>query len=309
MTDQNDEKYAKAAKQSRRDLLGFIVIVVIIIAADFVYLNSAPSSASPVLKKSPLSISAFDAEPSTESLEILEALVQRHDATVRSIKEQVDFFEKDSSAQAAAKALQDTTRKLLHKRYGMQEPYRVAVDLEFQDTMPDFAENGKQGSFVIELAPSSLQPHSIYTFLEVSRQWKEGGAFHRIAPHVLQVMVKTHSKIQHLAFQEYSPEYPHKERTVGYAGRPSGPAWYVSIIDNSRNHGPGSQQKRNPYEADSCFGTVIDGWDSVIRITKVQGEGFLSDANKHVLIKTMTIQTPSAGGDGSYVAWHDAEGT
>jgi hypothetical protein len=239
------------------------------------------------------------------TLEALQALVVHHDENVRKIKAEVDIFETDPNAQAAAKVLQDFTRKLLHKRYGHQEPYRVAVELEFQDTIPDFAENGKDGSFLIELAPSSLQPHSIYTFLEVARQWK-GGAFHRIANHVLQAMVKTHT-VKHLAFQEYSPEYPHKKGTVGYAGRPSGPAFYVSIQDNSSNHGPGSQQKHNPHEADSCFGTIIEGWDHVLRIRKVQGEGFLGDAKKHVLIKSMTIQVPSSGDPDTYVTWHDTE--
>jgi cyclophilin family peptidyl-prolyl cis-trans isomerase len=233
-----------------------------------------------------------------ESEENIIKAVQHLDEQVRAIKAKVDIFETDPQAKEAAKKLQAATQQLLHKRYGTEEPYRVVVDLEFQDTIPDFAEKGKDGSFTIELAPSTLQPHSIYTFLEVARNWN-GGAFHRIAPHVLQVMVKTHT-IKHLAFQEYSPEYPHKERTVGYAGRPSGPAWYVSIQDNSRNHGPGSQQQHNPYEADSCFGTVVEGYEHVLRIKKVPGTGFLGDAKKHVIIKNMTIQVPR---NGAYETW------
>lgn len=327
-----DEKYAKAAKQSQRNLLAVVAIVLMMLAAlscgiDFTSngskSTSSESSSAPLLKqkKSPLPGDENHAShkviaPSSNfqpSIKELEDLVKRHDAAVRSIKAEVKWFEMDERAQAAAKILQDSTRTLLHKRYGPKEPYRVVVGLEFQDTMPDFAENGKDGSIVIELAPSSLQPHSIHTFLEVSRQWKEGSAFHRIAPHVLQVMVlqKSHDpeiKVKHLAFQEYSPEYPHKQRTVGYAGRPSGPAWYVSLIDNTRNHGPGSQQTQNPYEADSCFGTVIGGWeDSVLRMTKVPGKEFLSDVKKHVLISSVTIQVPSSRGDGTYVPWHDDE--
>eukprot|EP00545_Synedropsis_sp_CCMP1620_P000811 CAMPEP_0119014516 /NCGR_PEP_ID=MMETSP1176-20130426/9874_1 /TAXON_ID=265551 /ORGANISM="Synedropsis recta cf, Strain CCMP1620" /LENGTH=308 /DNA_ID=CAMNT_0006967707 /DNA_START=123 /DNA_END=1049 /DNA_ORIENTATION=+ len=302
MSDRGDEKYAKAAKQSRRDVLGVAVVLVIVAAyCCFVFFNNGTPT-MPLKKKAHLIDSTHDIEQ--PSMAELQALVVQHDASVRSIKEQVDIFETDPGAQAAATLLQEATRKLLHRRYGVKEPYRVKVELEFQDTIVDFEEHGKDGSFTVELAPSALQPHSIYTFLEVSRQWK-GGAFHRIAPHVLQVMVKTHT-IKHLAFQEYSKDYPHKQRTVGYAGRPSGPAFYVSIQDNSRNHGPGSQQKHNPYEADSCFGTVVEGWeDSVLRITKVQGNGFLGDAKKHVLIKSMTVQVPDSSGN--YVVWHDAE--
>jgi hypothetical protein len=101
---------------------------------------------------------------------------------------------------------------------------------------------------------------------------------------------------------------PHKLGTVGYAGRPSGPAWYVSILDNTKNHGPGTQQKHNPYEADSCFGTVIDGFDDEVqRIKKMPGNGFLDDKNKHVLIKDMDILVPGTGPDAvdGYVKWKE----
>lgn len=101
---------------------------------------------------------------------------------------------------------------------------------------------------------------------------------------------------------------PHKLGTVGYAGRPSGPAWYVSILDNTKNHGPGTQQKHNPYEADSCFGTVIHGFDDEVqRIKKMPGNGFLDDKNKHVLIKDMDILVPGTGPDvvDGYVKWKE----
>jgi len=43
---------------------------------------------------------------------------------------------------------------------------------------------------------------------------------------------------------------------MGYAGRPGGPAFYISIEDNTRNHGPGSQGSET--EADGCFGRLAD---------------------------------------------------
>jgi hypothetical protein len=42
-------------------------------------------------------------------------------------------------------------------------------------------------------------------------------------------------------FSFAKPEFPHVPGTLGYAGRLGGPAFYISTIDNSRNHGPGSQ--------------------------------------------------------------------
>ena len=310
MLRKDDEKYAKAnAKITKRVQLflrasAVVAILVFTFRLGSVYYASrADFSDSKGLRHSNglKEIKKPDV-PMLPTLEELDQKVAELDSKVREIRKRVDIFETDKEGQAAAKELQAATRQVLHRRFGTKEPYRVVVELEFQRSIKDFAENGSHGSFTIELARSALQPHSIHTFLEIARQW-HGGAFHRIANHVLQVMVETHT-IRHLAFQEYSPAYPHKERTVGYAGRPSGPAWYVSIEDNSKNHGPGSQQDHNPFEADSCFGTVIEGYDQhVLRIRKVEGMGFLGDAKKHVLIKSMTIQVP--GESGNYELWHD----
>ncbi|KAL7559056.1 hypothetical protein ACA910_018411 [Epithemia clementina (nom. ined.)] len=247
-----------------------------------------------VLKKS-----KSDSEP------LLVQRVQVLDHEVRQIKASLpagSFMETDEKGVAASKRLQDATRLLLAERYGDREPYRVKVGLKFQPSNPTTAEQGEDGSFVIELAPSTLQPHSIFTFLEIARHWSEKkGAFHRRANHVLQVMVRG-NKVPHLAFQEYSKEYPHQKGTVGYAGRPSGPAWYVSIQDNTDNHGPGSQQQANPYEADSCFGKIVEGFQTTVldRVTKMPGSGFL-EASAHVLIDSMTILVPKV--DGEYEEW------
>jgi hypothetical protein len=87
------------------------------------------------------------------------------------------------------------------------------------------------------MAPSRLQSHSVFSFLEVARarQWK-GGAFHRKAGHVLQVMIL--GGFKHLAFQEYSEDYPHMMDAVGYAGRPSGPAWYLVRLHHGQYREP-----------------------------------------------------------------------
>jgi len=243
--------------------------------------------------------------------EELQATVDKLDAEVRKIKETGVIMESNRESLITTAKLQDATRKLLVKRYGSVEPYRVRIDLEFQPSIPDYEENGSKGSILIEMAPSSLVPHSVYTFMEEAKNWMMGiwmmGAFHRVAGHVLQVTVGFSNPVKHLAFQEYSEKYPHKKGTVGYCGRPSGPCWYVSIQDNTRNHGPGSQQKKNPYEADACFGHIIEGFDDVVvkRITRMPGgPGFINDPTKHVLIKRMTIYVPVSddAADG-YVEW------
>merc|ERR1712079_978889 len=120
--------------------------------------------------------------------------------------------------------------------------------------------------------------------------------FHRNAGHVLQAQVSMgqEAAFRSLTFQEYHPEYPHVEGTLGFAGRPGGPAFYISTVDNTRNHGPGSQGSKT--EADSCFGKVVEGHDVVQRLFKVWGKkengfavssrmGFLDKAEQYAKIK------------------------
>ena len=67
--------------------------------------------------------------------------------------------------------------------------------------------------------------------------------------------------IDKLSFQEYSAQYPHTQWTVGLAGRPSGPDFYINKIDNTIRHGPGGQMHTGEMhnEADPCFAKLIDG--------------------------------------------------
>jgi hypothetical protein len=221
---------------------------------------------------------------------------------VRSIKKTGIIMETDKESLALTSELQDATRALIKLRYGDFDPvkhptpYRIKMDLEFQSTIPDFVEKGKDGTVVIELAPISLIPYSVYNFLEIARTWKKG-AFHRNAGHVLQAIARS-DVTQSMPFQEYSRKYPHKKYTVGYAGRPSGPEFYISIQDNTDAHGPGSQQKHNPYEADCIIGTVIQGVEdgTVARIHTMPGKEFLSDKNKWVWIRRMHILVPKDDG-------------
>ncbi len=234
-------------------------------------------------------------------------LVSQLEQKVRAIKKTGVIMETDEESLALTSQLQDATRTLIKLRYGDFDssihptPYRIKLDLEFQSTIPDFDTKGKDGTIVIELAPISLIPYSVYNFLEIARTWKKG-AFHRNAGHVLQAIARSDVK-QSMPFQEYSKEYPHKKYTVGYAGRPSGPEFYISIQNNSRAHGPGSQQQHNPYEADCIIGTVIQGVEdgTVARIHTMPGKEFLGDKKKWVLIRRMHILVPKDDGSDEYV--------
>lgn len=242
-------------------------------------------------------------QPPAEGESIAELVKQYSelDGRVRDLKKRVAIMESDPECIKTTGKLQDVARKLIVAKYG-EPPYRVKVELEFPPTIPDYAENGKDGTIVIEMAPIDLIPVSVWTFLEVSRTFKSG-SFHRNAGHVLQVQVQSGAIKRHLPFQEYSDKFPHKKGTTGYCGRPSGPCWYVSIQDNTINHGPGSQQAKNPYEADANFGTVVEGFDDVVpRIHTIPQKEWLDAKNQiKIISKTVLI----SDGQGGFTPWMD----
>ena len=94
---------------------------------------------------------------------------------------------------------------------------------------------------------------------------------------------KVHYHKDGLAFQEYNEGYPHLKYTLGYCGRPGGPCYYISSINNKGNHGPGSQGSRT--EADSCFGELFSFNGTtpealVNRMVKQPGKGESGFINK-----------------------------
>lgn len=157
-------------------------------------------------------------------------------------------------------------------RFG-KGPHHVEVTLR-EGTIDPTSVSPENHKFVIEMAPLEIMPHSVNHFLKmVSKGLWDGLSFvHRdLHSHVLQATpldVKKAERVDHrfhennlgkLSFAEYSPEYPHKAYTVGFAGRPGGPDFYVNTVDNTESHGPLEHQEVD--EGESCFGTVISGRD------------------------------------------------
>lgn len=95
-----------------------------------------------------------------------------------------------------------------------------------------------------------------------------------------------------------SPNFPHKKWTLGYAGRPGGPDFYVSTMDNTRNHGPGGQGSYDdPSEADPCFAKVVPGYEHVVeRMHKSAIEsGDYKRMAHYVAIRTMRLLSNEEG--------------
>lgn len=333
-TDGDDDKAAKVQKTQDQKLRHFVLFFILLSAVAFIVATqhessthihhhtttttttTTSSSSSSNGNNVVVSAAAVQQVQQQEqqlqqggpTLEHLQRTVDALDAKVRAHKSKPGvIMEQDPEGMKLTKELQHVTHQLLVKRYG-RHTFRVRVDLIFPEVivkkdglLPAKAKN--QDFLVLELAPIDLIPCSVYYFLEIARTWKSG-AFHRNANHVLQVATHAEAVKKSMPFQEYSPEYPHAKGTVGYAGRPSGPGWYISIMDNTVNHGPGSQQNKNPYEADSLFGRVVNpGMDTVVpRIHSTPQVGWLDKEHQIVISKmTILIQEKKKNSDGNVV--------
>jgi hypothetical protein len=226
----------------------------------------------------PLVVELSNAVTAGESLKVLEDKVTAAVEELRNLKRNGAVMETDPTALEKIAAVQVEIRKLLVLKYG-PPPYRVAMKLTFPESMPDFAEAGKDGTIIVEMGPIEYVPYCVYFFLSVVDNFK-GGSFHRNAGHVLQAMVNANGP--GLAWQEYSPKFPHVQYTLGYAGRPGGPAFYISTVDNKENHGPASQG--SPTEADGCFGKIFKGIDIVKRMQKQPGRTKPSVSDNRMLV-------------------------
>merc|ERR1712129_499301 len=158
-------------------------------------------------------------------------------------------------------------------------------------------------SFTIELASVETMPHSIHFFLEqVYHELWDGATFALNAPHIFQAGPHTMTKdtnllpkfqeneLERLSFQEYHNSWSHEKYTLGYAGRPAGPDFYINKIDNSVAHGPGGQAHHTlKEEADPCFGKISDGFDVVDKMFDLPGIGRHGILEKRVYIKSAKV--------------------
>ena len=223
----------------------------------------------------------------SEDLTSLRDRAEKLVENVRELKNRGVVIETDAAAKEAVSAAQDALRTLLRREYG-EGPYYVDMELVFPKSMPDF----DRGVVTIELAPIALVPYVVYYFLEIVKHFRSG-VFHRNAGHVLQSMVRLEGHQERgLAWQEYDPHFPHQIYTLGYAGRPGGPAFYVSTVDNTMNHGPASQGSKT--EADGCFGKIVDGVSVVKQMMKQPGRskpnGFISDKANFIAIASLRLR-------------------
>eukprot|EP00934_Nitzschia_sp_Nitz4_P001994 Nitzschia sp. Nitz4//scaffold1_size375055//132931//134143//NITZ4_000252-RA/size375055-augustus-gene-0.714-mRNA-1//-1//CDS//3329540973//1994//frame0 len=199
------------------------------------------------------------------------------------------------------------SHSLLLEKFG-PGPHHVEIEVMFDPETPGIEELGSEPQrILIEMAPADQMPHVVYWFLEqVTRGLYDGSSFHRNAGHVVQggplVNFLTPPDVNlrqrffdagfvSILFQEYSPDFRHEKYTLGLAGRPGGPDFYVSTKNNTKLHGPGGQTSyEDPLEADPCFAKVIEGFDVVDRMqTTPLKPGNYKAMEKNVAIISMKL--------------------
>jgi len=170
--------------------------------------------------------------------------------------------EEVKQSEALKHKVQTASLHEIERKYGTGK-LRVQMKLVFP------GEPGGPDTFVLEMAPTTLMPHTVHSFLEmVSSGLLNGCSFILNAMHVIKEAplpydgssAKAKAKafadqgLESLAFREYSDDFPHKKYTVGFAADGS-PSFFINTEDNSDVH-----------MGDPCFAKVVDGFDTLRRL-------------------------------------------
>jgi len=96
------------------------------------------------------------------------------------------------------------------------------------------------------------------------------------------------SGLKSVLFAEYSPKFPHQEMTLGFAGGSFN--FYISMEDNSKAHGPVTDDKREQYsDGEPCFAKVVSGFDTLKRIQQLENHHGSVILKNNVAIRSMRI--------------------
>lgn len=222
---------------------------------------------------------------------------------IKTLRASKVIMSRDTTALELISDLQYLTRCYILSRYG-SGPFIIEMVLQFPNVMMSSIvalqrSNGTE-TISFELAPIDYLPHAVYTILEIVSSFKKG-AFHRNAAHVLQSTITSdfHGGV---VFMEYDRRYPHAKHTLGFAGRGGGNAFYINTVNNTMNHGPGTDRGGKDPEADTNFGKITKG-HQVVNIMQKQPlgdgkpspNGFVNDERNYIRINSLRLIKPSPG--------------
>jgi cyclophilin family peptidyl-prolyl cis-trans isomerase len=156
-------------------------------------------------------------------------------------------------------AIQKRSKEAVVQAFG-EGPFRIKVTLESEP---------ENEYFIIETAPLSVMPHAVYHFMKMVKEqlWDGLSMISRSTEPILQATplnAETNSWVDkkfddagvtHMAFTEYSFDYPPKKYTLAFAGRPGGPDFYVNM----------EELKDSTEEGESTFGIVVEGFEVLDR--------------------------------------------
>lgn len=195
---------------------------------------------------------------------------------------------KTSTQLLTAKIERESYRDALEQFGPGPHTVKFYVDIPRDSEKDAMLPAGEYPSFTIQLYPLMDMPHSIHLFLQqVHHGLWDGCSFVVNAPHILQagtfpggnsgatyadkIRAFEEAGLDVVSYQEYNVKHPHTRWTVGFAGRPGGPDFYINKLNNTSNHGPGGQSQHNLEEqADPCFGFIQDGHDVLNRMYVVR---------------------------------------
>jgi cyclophilin family peptidyl-prolyl cis-trans isomerase len=202
-------------------------------------------------------------------------------------------------------------------RFG-KGPHHVRITVEMPVIDPNLRDRDEHRgietrSFVVQLAPLDVMPHSVHFFLEMVRLRMWDNTFfyhHEKIEHVLSALpLNYHTGTptfhdlaflgrQSLSFPEFSMDYHHEKYTIGLAHM--GPSFYLNTRDNFEVHGPGGQGHHLlPLDADPCFGRVVEGFSVVDDLIQL---GLLFDDGSSSSSSIITSEGPAEGVDPSPTA-------
>mmetsp|Transcript_15573 Transcript_15573/g.30570 ORF Transcript_15573/g.30570 Transcript_15573/m.30570 type:complete len:352 (+) Transcript_15573:40-1095(+) len=282
---------------SRRILFGILVVIIVFLVYDDMSLRKRISAA-----KGSASISTVDniqlssdqnkvLQDKIDSLELtrttLQAEINAAKDTERTLEDEVSGFQTKLAAlhselEAAKQASESNKGNNDNKVPPVQFPAdsKVLKDLIRMEKLNLKAKYGEGpamftietelGTMTLETAPFDVMPHIVSFWLnQVESGYWDGCAFVRNADHVLQANCgdrrPSHPDQVTVAFQEYSDQYTHEPYTLGLAGFPAGTDFYVNLVDNVRNHGPGGQ---DPVMANPCYAKIVKGREVIEKIKK-----------------------------------------
>lgn len=206
-------------------------------------------------------------------------------------------------------------------------PHKVEILFEYPKVGPNPTNEDPatwtrvRNKVVIEMAPLDLMPHTVNFFLQqVHHELWDGCSMVTNAPHIYQIGPSYSDEdkandpqhydhfyergLDKVSYQEYSKEYPHAQWTVGFAGRPAGPDFYINKLDNTMIHGPGGQTNDNDLhnEADPCFGKVVEGMEALGEMNKIPTAENNNEVRYPVVIVNTRILVPK---DNPAEGWRD----